>query len=213
MTFEEVLCSAKPILFNTEMVEAILENRKTTTRRAIKFPMNLFSGKYPNPNNISLYSNTAKSRAPVFHEHHYCYDAMPPYHIGDYLYVRETWSEWTGGYLYKAKAYGLAQPGESSIMKWYPSIHMPKKAARIFLRVTNIHAERIQHIIEAQARAEGFVNDINLIDGTGKSATKHFSEFWDTTIKKTEHDRYSWEANPWVWIIMFERIFPEMDDN
>ncbi len=97
-------------------------------------------------------------------------------------------------------------------MPWRPSIHMPREAARIFLRVTDVRVERLQRICERGRRSahnEGFINDISLAEGTGKSATEHFSEFWDSTIKPKDRALYGWEANPWVWVIEFERISRE----
>ena len=87
-----------------------------------------------------------------------------------------------------------------------------RPVARIFLRVTDVRVERLQRICERGRRSahnEGFINDISLAEGTGKSATEHFSEFWDSTIKPKDRALYGWEANPWVWVIEFERISRE----
>jgi hypothetical protein len=127
---------------------------------------------------------------------------MPPYQPGDILYVRETWSEWTGGYLYKAWTGPFLQEGCSATMKWHPSIHMSKEAARIWLKVTDVRVERLQDITEELAQAEGCMSGML----TGPCAARQqFEEIWDSTIKKSDLDRYGWDANPWVWVIEFER--------
>ena len=215
----------KPILFNTEMVRAILDCRKTVTRRVVK----------PQP----------EIRPVPGEDGCYIYRGIPcglngmknlaPYRPGDILYVRETFHPTPDGqYWYKAdnicdgctedgfciprgvtrhKTCGLCEyyAGHYNI-KWRPSIHMPQEAARIFLRVTDVRVERLQNINERgpfSAVSEGFTNNIDLRGGTGKSATKHFAECWDSTIKPKERAIYGWEANPWVWVIEFERISKE----
>ena len=92
-------------------------------------------------------------------------------------------------------------------VKWHPSIHMPKEAARIWFKVTDVKVERLQDITEEQAIKEGitcFKYDVN----TGKeesAALDWFPIFWDSTVKKSDSDCYGWDANPWVWVIGFER--------
>lgn len=88
--------------------------------------------------------------------------------------------------------------------KWHPSIHMPKEAARIFLRVTNVRVERLQEITSGQICKEGVeVEDPYVLNGEEKRYA--FSNLWDSTIKESDLDRYGWNANPWVWVIEFER--------
>jgi len=120
-----------------------------------------------------------------------------PYQPGDVLYVRETWSEWTGGYLYKVWPEGIAQPGAFPRERWHPSIHMPKKAARIWLKVTDVRVERLQEITDEQAEREGCYDYTSTANG--------FCHIWDSTLKKTDLGRYGWDANPWVWVIEFEK--------
>ncbi len=144
-----------PVLFNTEMVRAILDGRKTCTRRLVK----------PQPDEQHTYPlgfvvhSTEKKDEECFgfsvdeHSGSIQY-AKLPYQPGDILYVRETWSEWTDGYLYKAWNSPFPQAGESAMMKWHPSIHMPKEAARIWLKVTNVSVERLQDITEDGANKE-----------------------------------------------------------
>lgn len=194
----------KPILFNTEMVRAILDGRKSCTRRLVK----------PEP----------QGYFEVSEEPLYIYDTdgnqgkiTPPYQPSDILYVRESYSELTFGYVYKADGENIDHLG--NVIKWHPSIHMPKEAARIWLKVTDVRVERLQEITEEQACMEGtdpwdeacYENngwhpafsdpdsggDPNMIDG--------FHKLWNSTIKKSDLDRYGWDANPWVWAIEYER--------
>lgn len=194
-----------PILFNTEMVKAILDGRKTVTRRVVKpKPQGYFEVNDGNPTYIY---DTSLGQGKIF----------PPYQIGDILYVRETWNHYnydnlnTGehreGYFYKASPelkstlpdYVQLHWGEN----WKPSIHMPKEAARIWLKVTDVRVERLQDISEREAEKEGFYDDVEYC--VGNTARGHFLELWDFTIKKSERDLYGWNANPWVWVIEFER--------
>ncbi len=190
----------KPILFNTEMVRAILEGRKTVTRRPIK----------PQPAG-ELRRMGADSCYPG------CFAAagedrvyQPPYMVGDVLYVRETWAELpvspgghfrpNGVYYYKA---GPEEAPEGYLERWRPSIHMPREAARIFLRVTAVRAERLRDIFEDPPGPENQVVREGLKYGCDFIAT------WENTIKPKERFAYGYEANPWVWVIEFERIRKE----
>ncbi|GFI47786.1 hypothetical protein IMSAGC019_03112 [Lachnospiraceae bacterium] len=186
-----------PILFNTDMVQAILDGRKTVTRRIVK-NCNICDGQEINKNlqgQFELYDITPRCGIPKG------IILKPPYHPGDVLYIRETWSEhYTANsdgrlvYCYKADGINLRPeclPGETN--RWYPSIHMPKGAARIWLRVTDVRAERLQDI------------DDNGILAEGLEAGCSFGDLWNSTIKKPGRDIYSWDANPWVWVIEFER--------
>ena len=83
-----------------------------------------------------------------------------------------------------------------------PSIHMPKEAARIWLKVTDVRVERLQEITEVQAQAEGC--NSGLLTGAC-TARGQFEDLWNSTVKKSDIDRYGWDANPWVWVIEFER--------
>lgn len=86
---------------------------------------------------------------------------------------------------------------------WKPSIHMPKKAARIWLKVTDVRLERLQDITEKGATEEGCICDIEY--ALGDSAKGHFSDLWNSTVKKSDLKTYGWDANPYVWVIEFER--------
>ena len=202
----------KPILFNTEMVRAILEGRKTKTRRVIK-------DKYFNP----LISDH-KWRSPV--------------DPGDILWVRETWNvnnlrenELTGkfeaGFIYAASdapphSFQWAKVSEEDYQKyedgmsvyfsgWRPSIHMPKEAARIFLLSKSVTCERLQQIDGAEAEAEGVLvinnplirEDKATYDAAGRTC---FARVWNDTLSRDQAVRVGWERNPWVFVIEFERV-------
>lgn len=199
----------RPILFNTEMVTAILEGRKTATRRLVK----------PQPEEDMKYKQGILVRGGAKKDHgkfgfatrewggRIMY-ARPPALVGDILYVRETWSEWTDGYVYKAWISPFPQPGRYSdkMMIWHPSIHMPKEAARIWLKITEVRVERLQEMNGQDVLKEGINSHVhpeaNYFDGNQREM---FEELWNSTIKKSELNLYGWEANPWVWAIEFEK--------
>jgi len=218
----------KPILFKTEMVKAILDEQKTQTRRIIK-------KKY---NNTDLEMYTDKCGMRLVERQN---DAPPPirtikpdgsvvttralvaieevkqlYRRGDILWVRETWCQCAtidsffdgiNRYAYKADYEDDALPP----CKWKPSIHMPKDAARIFLLVTEVRAERIQDISFEDIKAEGIWDDYKTTSEEHHENLQRaahpvvFKELWNSTIEKADLPKYGWEANPWVWVIEFER--------
>ena len=178
-----------PILFNGDMVRAILEDRKTVTRRIVKQSVwESFvceGGKAVN----WLNPKTDALESPVY---------RAPYQPGDIMYVRETWAEWTDGYVYRTWIAPFPQAGCYPTTVWHPSIHMPKEAARIWLKVTDVRAERLKDIDALGCQREG-------VDITRNGVFKRFSSLWESSIRKEEIDRYGWDANPWVWVIEFER--------
>ena len=187
--------ASKPILFSTPMVQAILEGRKTVTRRVIKpQPTGYFE---VNDSPCYLYDFSDREGR-----------VYPRYQVGDILYVREAYADLLFHYVYKADYRGqdltLEELDLLSDVKWKPSIHMPKEIARIFLKVTNVRVERLRDITETQVRKEGF-RDYLAADDTFYPSGYYFRQTWDGTIKKQDLDKYSWEANPWVWVIEFER--------
>lgn len=194
----------KPILFNTEMVRAILDGRKTCTRRLVKFL----------PGENSQWTGYIKDGLMLYNGRNEPCIRKAPYHPGDILYVRETWGEGyeEGTYIYRAsdKLAGLPTFKESSTLIYHPSIHMPKEAARIWLKVTNVRVERLQEITEDGAKAEGAIDNRGFIHSPENeydcihTAKEHFIKIWNSTIKKSDLDRYGWDANPWVWVIEFE---------
>lgn len=204
--------SIKPILFNkqigTEMVRAILDGRKSCTRRICKD-----ANEYTVPD-MEFYNADRRTYAVhnfVDKEHMEQLSTAErtcPICTGDILYVRETWKEAPKGYYY----YEDWQKDDiADVTKWKPSIHMPKEAARIWLKVTNVRVERLQEIDEDGAKAEGAIDNRGFIHspeneyGSMHTAREHFAEIWNSTIKKADLDCYGWESNPYVWVIEFER--------
>lgn len=125
----------------------------------------------------------------------------PPYHTDDILYVRETWKKAPNGYYYYED---WKRNDIADITKWKPSIHMPKEAARIWLKVTDVRGERLQEITIDGIRNEG-LSSMAVHSGDMEIALKEWENLWNSTIKKSDLDSYGWEANPWVWVIEFER--------
>lgn len=207
----ERAATMKPILFNTEMAKAILDGRKTVTRRIIK----------PQPPEPTAYFykflDDGNARFGWKNSNGLC-DRMPPYQPGDILYVRETWARigndvdriwfdndrqlYDGMYIYRADGIDL-----SDIGRWHPAIHMPKDAARIYLRVTAIKAERVQDISDRDLIREGETPIIHVDESLDREATRmSFLGTWNSTIKPKDLELYGWNANPWVWVIRFERV-------
>lgn len=201
----------KPILFNTEMVRAILDGRKTCTRRIVKddIPDDAVWGytAFTPKGYISCRGTFADGYGEKFFK--------LPCEPGDILYVRETWKKAPNGYYY----YEDWQRNDiADVTKWHPSIHMPKEVARIWLKVTDVRVERLQSITEEGAIREGAEGEkchhtnagaFGCTDcmNTGwiEPPQVEFMQIWDSTIKKSDLDRYGWDANPWVWVIEFER--------
>lgn len=200
-----------PILFNTEMVRAILDGQKTATRRVIK-------------GNVLGILNS-----PYHKEHPEVQDEvlimkLQPCQQGDIIYVRETWAQikditsWTKyfrengkpivptEYVYRAD--NVHVDGILPDITWHPSIHMPKEAARIWLKVTDVRAERINDMTLDDFLKEGVMirpEAFNDPDNAYMQAKDAFIDIWDSTIRKPELKRYGWDADPWVWVIEFER--------
>jgi hypothetical protein len=193
----------KPILFNTDMVRAILDGRKSCTRRICKD-----ANEYTVPD-MEFYNADKRTYAVhnfVDKEHTEQLSTAErtcPICTGDILYVRETWKEAPKGYYY----YEDWQRNDiADITKWKPSIHMPKEAARIWLKVMNVRVERLQEISAESALAEGADKYIHTNGGLDENMTiTSFIGIWNSTIKKSDLDRYGWDANPYVWVISFER--------
>lgn len=206
--------SIKPILFNIEMVRAILDGRKGCTRRLVK-------------NDVEAVLNSPYHKAHPEVEDKQIISKLcnPPYKTGDILYVRETWcalpvneaGHMRGHCVYYYRADGDLRP-EGWRGKWHPSIHMPKEAARIWLKVTGVRVERLHEITENGALREGAqgircdhaglgVYGCTDCMNTGwiEPPQVEFMYIWDSTVKKSDIDRYGWDANPWVWVIEFER--------
>ena len=209
--------SVKPILFNTEMVRAILSGDKTFTRRVIKpQPKSklcyTFAGGdcgtwgYPIPSAHEIWGEECKLPDDITKDD-LAKRWIPPYHADDILYVRETWFKDVDRYMYRANYSDrekFYRGGKEIEMKWKPSIHMPKEAARIWLKVTNIRVERLQEIKIDGIRDEG-LSSMAVHVGDMEIALKEWETLWNSTIKKSDIDTYGWDANPWVWVIEFER--------
>ncbi len=196
----------KPILFNTEMVRAILAGRKTVTRRVVK----------PQPEGRPVPMTKDSCWPGCFAIQGTEKVVRLPYQPGDILWVRETWqTKRGGGYLYKADTIGsfdLFMTPEGRVVNyipWRPSIHMPREAARISLRVTGVHVERLRDVTDHEAEKEGVLK----VREHEYKGQKHlfyapraaFHEIWDSTVDPYYLGLFGWEANPWVWVIEFER--------
>ena len=190
----------KPILFNTEMVRAILDGKKTQTRRLVK--------------NIPLHEpffDVVDEIPCACDEDGDWYPAVEfsPIQKGDVLYVRETWQRLSdfGDQLYVYRAdYKGDEPLRLDGMytRWRPSIHMPKEAARLFLRVTGVRCERLQDMTPEDCANDGGFEP-EAIKAVGIAPL--FGTLWDSTVKKDAIKRFGWDANPWVFVISFERIY------
>lgn len=198
----------KPILFNSEMVRAILDGRKDVTRKIVKgfIPDDAVWGytAFTPKGYISCRGTFADGYGEKFFK--------LPCEPGDILYVWETWKKALNGYYY----YEAWQRNDiADVTKWKPSIRMPKEAARIWLKVTNVRVERLQEITDEQAKREGIQYDECPTGFTWKQETDMHNCYttpigamqalWNSTIKKSDLDGYGWDANPWVWTIEFER--------
>ena len=215
----------KPILFNkqisTEMVRAILDGRKTCTRRVIKpQPQSrlcyTYAGShkgcigkwtYPNRGAHEFWGEEYKLPENIKGEE-LSKQWNSPYHTDDILYVRETWKMAPNGYYY----YEDWQRNDiADVTKWKPSIHMPKEAARIWLKVTDVRVERLQEMTLKDFKAEGIYDEYKTYSETytdhlrQMAYPKVFARLWNSTIKKSDLDRYGWNANPYVFVIEFER--------
>ena len=195
----------KPILFITEMVRAILDERKSCTRRLVKF----LPGENPQ------WTGYIKDGLMLYNGRNEPCIRKAQYQPGDILYVRETWSEGyeEGTYIYRAddKLADLPTFKESSKLIYHPSIHMPKEAARIWLKVTDVRVERLQDMTLKDFKAEGIYDNYKTYSETytdhlrQMAYPKVFARLWNSTIKKSDLDSYGWDANPWVWVIEFEQ--------
>lgn len=196
-----------PILFNTEMVKAILDGRKTVTRRIC---IDANDCTVPDMSFFDAERRTYAVHNFADKEH---IDSLSiaerkcPICPGDILYVRETWFKDAYRYMYRAdynENEKFYQDGNEVQIKWHPSLHMPKEAARIWLKVTDVRVERLQEIDIDGIRKEGLPS-MAVHAGDSEIALKEFEILWNSTIKKSYLDCYGWDASPWVWVIEFER--------
>ena len=215
--------NVKPIIFSTPMVKAILEGNKNITRRVIKpqpkcrlsyICAGANNGKWNYPSKAAVEDWGEAYRQPkrlTKADRNALW--TPPCHGDDILWVRESWAMYldykTGEparkYVYRADGVdGIRVINETDangrafaipIMSWRPSIHLPKEAARIFLRVTQVSVERLRDMPR---------NDI-VREGIASGSVSEFRKLWDSLLKPDDLKQYGWKANPWVWVILFER--------
>ena len=194
----------RPILFSAEMVRAILKGDKTQTRRVIKpqppaeaesVSRQLYSQDAPKNDGAWTWW-AGKPQTPITKPLFSPYGAP-----GGLLWVRETWDRHASGVDYAADFAAVSRPQAGP---WRPSIHMPRWASRVTLRITDVRVEWLQDIREDDARAEGcdpVIHEDGAIDcGTRKTT---FANLWNRI-----NGPGAWEANPWVWVIEFERVKP-----
>lgn len=206
----------RPILFNTDMVRAILDGRKHTTRRiANRIPVETHRIEDLEDGTFECHWGGYQTDTGMFCDGACTVSAL--YQIGDILYVRETWNicnmdkeDNSMTFIYRAdepaeektartvnvsdavyEKYELSMAENNP--EWRPSIHMPKEAARIWLKVTDVRVERLQDIDD-----DGIVSE-------GLEIGCDFENIWNATIKKSDLPHYGWDANPWVWVIEFKR--------
>jgi len=199
--------SEKPIIFSTDMAKAILNSRKTVTRR-------LDGLNYINEDSWAWECHgKSKEKDGVYFEFFSSIlgdgcNIKPRYQKGDILWVKETWrnsaeskfKQITSNIMYKADM----QPFEWCLYKWKSSMFMPKKIARIWLEVLDVRPERLQEITETDSIREGALKGygryaVNAYDFNYKDG---FCKLWDSLNAKRG---YPWESNPWVWRIEFTR--------
>lgn len=187
-----------PILFSSEMVRAILEGRKTQTRRPVRY--------HPSVGEPDAWCPRAAGGDPTLTHIIGDYRRLARFGAGDMLYVRESYAPnyfGAGEHGYRADWTGEAAD-VCDEPKWTPSIHMRKQDARIWLRVTDVRLERVQDISEEDARAEGIQRHaMGWTDGANgydvMTARDAFAELWDDVYPG------SWDRDDWVWVYEFER--------
>lgn len=223
----------RPILFSGPMVRAILEDRKTQTRREVK-PQPLMWDSSDKPSISDGPIHGPEEYQPVAYDKHGdmiagkpiygVYDSDGEWGVkcpygqpGDRLWVRETFADEAGGtrqflgehLFYRADAL------HPIVDKWTPSIYMPRWASRITLEIAAVRVERLQDISEADARAEGFQltgwvpsysNPDNAMGDETFTAKDNFAELWESI-----NGAGSWDANPWVWVIDFKVVEREQN--
>jgi len=209
------MMAIKPILFNTEMVRALLDGRKTQTRRVVK----------PQPPATACVRNRHGGTCDwaFWADDDEGHVMQLPYRPGDVLWVPEAW-KCVGIYgelgyevvlrsgrrmLFefesRERARKWAKYRDKPSYQWQSPYFMPKEAARIFLRAKDVRVERLQDITPEQCITEGADDGSALCEVGGEFVRGMFNDVWDSTIKKADLPRYGWDANPWVWVIDFER--------
>lgn len=195
------------IIFNSEMVRAILDGRKTQTRRVMNNQPCTLSGE-----TISVQQDDFNFRwAGDLHNDTSGWFPCPLGKIGDRLWVRETFktgvcTESTIAYKATHKPSDLEE-GWYEEIKWTPSIHMPRRYSRITLEITNIRVERLNDISQSDAIAEGAPPSHPTIDAISRECGfPDFSRSWFGQTWWHIYGKKNWQDNPWVWVIEFKRI-------
>jgi hypothetical protein len=211
----------KPILFSGEMVRAILDGRKTQTRRVIAkpkdinwFPNSWKSAYQDGDGNWIFWTDDSPGHA-AFTKKAYpkeCNKGIkcPFGQAGDRLWVRETFGDASGfyaendcilsGVVYRADDTNGAWTDDPDF-KWRPSIHMPRAASRINLEITDVRVQRLQDISEQDAIAEGLESFCPGLDYPRHELRTAFQNLWDSNNKK-----HPWASNPWVWVLEFKLL-------
>lgn len=211
-----LLEKAKPILMSTPMVQACMReiDPKTQTRRVVRIP------KWTTASYDELFIDTHGNLCATCDDTGCDAIIKPRYQVGDVLWVRETWTTECGMLQHqfdgkdihycadcKDDPTGLFAPCR---WKKHPSIHMPREAARLFLCVTDVRAERVQDISTSDCEDEGLILNMDLYNGSMSLAhddiVGRYADLWNTLNAKRNGGIYSWERNPWVWVYTFERI-------
>ena len=204
------------MIFNGEMVRAILDGRKTQTRRPVKFPVHdknlgceLAGNELAGELSAGNYLNSAFGKP------------------GDRIWVRETWNKYGGLLTYRADHDWIDDMRKETVCtaKWVPSIHMPRWASRILLEITSVRVERLNAISEEDAQREGVHTEIwdQTVVARNYAVRDEFFQFWSDDIPhyvemnqlyrssfrslwESIYGEESWKANPWVWVIEFKRV-------
>lgn len=203
------------MIFNGEMVRAILDGRKTQTRRIMKVQ--------PESNQLGLLLITDSTKHSDIGKYHWAESNATGNHVrsnlflcpfgaaGDRIWVRETWARYNIDQDSHDMAYRATIPEDwPESGRWRPSIHMPRWASRITLEITDVRVERLNAISEEDARAEGIIDGGCLNCGEPEpcgcanpepDATDAFAYLWQSI-----YGQEIWNANPWVWVISFKRV-------
>ena len=195
----------KPIIFSAPMVRALLEGRKTQTRRVVRQP-DVDAGQHWHRYPAGWFMIDAED----------AYLAKTPYQTGDRLYVREQCATWTGtitDVAYRADETegeweNLKHDAGLGFWKMRPSIHMPRWASRLTLTVTDVRVQRLQDISEADAMAEG-VDAVTMDDVPRQAAMSRRSDF--AALWNSLHGPEAWDANPWVAAYTFRPVLGNID--
>lgn len=192
---------AKPVIFNTDDVCAIITGRKTVMRQVVKpQPPKDAVGYFERCDDGSYAMKLAN------YDNIYDYNVMPLYMVGDILYVREAWSNDTFKYLiprYAYKADYTEKMQQYCGLKWRSPVNMPKQAVRLFLRITDVHIERIQSISDIDM-VRDFCRCTEAVTPQLKASLAEAC--WNESLNKKNLTQYAWSKNPYVFVYEFEKL-------